>query len=107
VASNVKINKNWQSEVLNEPAVKNQILNVANSVKAKAESTASSAEKGPGGTIDGYSQAGFRVEWNTQRKPQARVYSNANPETFMKVYWYTQKRDGVTHLRAALYSQIR
>ena len=107
MANNVTINRNWQKELLNEAAVKNQILNVANDVKAKAVSTAAEAENGPGGTIDGYSQAGFRVEWNTERKPQARVYSNANPETFMKVYWYTQKRDGVTHLRAALYSQIR
>ena len=107
MASNVQINRLWQQEVLNDPAVKNQILAVAEAVKSAAEMTASSAEKGPGGNIDGYAQAGFRVEWNTNRKPQARVYSNAPIETFMKAFWYTQKRDGVAHLRAALYSQIR
>jgi hypothetical protein len=107
VANNVQINRNWQQEVLNDPAVKNQILAVADAVKNAAAMTASSAEKGPGGTIDGYAAAGFRVEWDNKRKPQAKVYSNANIALFMKAYWYTQKRDGVAHLRAALYSQIR
>ena len=62
MASNVQINRLWQQEVLNDPAVKNQILAVAEAVKSAAEMTASSAEKGPGGNIDGYAQAGFRVD---------------------------------------------
>lgn len=103
----VSVNPRWIQELCNEPKVKSQIMAVAEKVRSNAASTASAAENGPGGTITGYASAGFSVTWDTSRRPQARVYSNAPKDTFMKVYWYTQKRDGVTHLRNALYKEIR
>lgn len=87
-------------------AVRSVLLDQANKVKSTAESTASDAQKGAGGTISGYAEAGFRVEWVDRggKRPHVNVISNTtDAQTLTRVYFYTQKRDGVTHLRKALY----
>lgn len=84
--------------------VRDLMVDLGKEVAAEAQSTASDAEKGPGGTIDGYADAGFSVDWvAVKKRPQVRVTSNADSETATRVYFSTQKRWGVTHLRRALY----
>lgn len=89
---------------LNEnPDVRNLIMGVAQGVAGEAQATASDAEGGSGGRITGYAAAGFRTEWVTSGRPQARVYSNADPKTITAAHFHTQLVNGVAHMRAALY----
>lgn len=77
---------------------------MANKVLNEAKATASDAEKGSGGQIDGYAAAGFsKVKHIGGTRVEARIVSNADPDTFLKAFFYTAKRDGVAHLRRALY----
>jgi hypothetical protein len=87
--------------------LRDALASVANDVANSAASTASAAEKGPGGRINGYAAAGFSVKFTNggPGRPGFEVHSNADPMTATAVHFYTQKRDGVAHLRAALYSQ--
>lgn len=89
--------------------LRDQLAGVANAVKAYAESTASAAENGPGGRIDGYAAAGFGLRYvnGSPGRPGFEVYSNADGKVITAVHFYTQRRDGVAHLRKALYSQTR
>lgn len=90
----------------NKP-VRDMLAKTAANVAAEAAATASAAENGAGGRIDGYASAGFKVTWLTRSKrPQIRIESNASGETATAVHFYTQKRDGVGHLRAALYKFV-
>jgi hypothetical protein len=88
------------------PGVKAQLMGVAEQVAAKAQATASSAEEGSGGRITGYSAAGFSVEWESRggKRPRVNIRSNADKKTFLAAHFHSQKRDGVGHLRAALYA---
>ena len=89
----------------NKP-IRDLLYSVGAAVQANAESTASEAERGPGGTIDSYASAGFSVVFDMGKKvPRVIVRSNADPEQAARVYWYTQKNFGVAHLRQALYSE--
>ena len=85
--------------------VRDLLMRTANSVAAEAKKTASSAENGPGGSISGYAGAGFEVEWESRngRRPRINIRSLADIKTAMAAHFYTQKRDGTAHLRAALY----
>lgn len=87
------------------PAVKAQLMGVAEQVATEAQRTASSAENGDGGRISGYASAGFSVEWESRggKRPRVNIKSNADKKTFLAAHFHTQKRDGVAHLRAALY----
>jgi len=87
------------------PSVKQQLLDVAEQVASEAQSTASSAEEGAGGRIDGYASAGFTVEWESRggKRPRVIIKSNADRKTVLAAHFHTQLRDGVGHLRAALY----
>lgn len=76
----------------------------AQAVKANAEATASAAENGAGGSIDGYASAGFSIRWVMRgRRPRIDIVSNADSKTATAVHFHTMKRDGIAHLRAALY----
>lgn len=87
----------------NKP-VRDLLAKQAAQVKANAEATASDAENGAGGTIDGYASAGFKIRWVMRgRRPRIDIVSNADSKTATAVHFHTQKRDGVAHLRAALY----
>lgn len=102
----VTIHESAVGKMLREnPGIKAKLMEGGAKVQAEAAATADAAQKGAGGTIDGYAQAGFSVVWE-QRSKRPRVVirsNNTDPDTLERVYWYTQKRDGVTHLRAALY----
>ena len=89
--------------------VRDMLVGVARSEANEAQATASDAEKGPGGRITGYADAGFSIEWQARggKRPRVNVVSNADPMTALAAHFYTQKRDGVAHLRKALYSQTR
>jgi hypothetical protein len=87
----------------NKP-IRDLLNDQAQQVKANAEATASAAEKGPEGRLTGYAQAGFTIRWIMRgRRPRIDIVSNADTKTATAVHFYTQKRDGVAHLRAALY----
>jgi len=89
----------------NKP-IRDLLYNVGAAVQSNAESTASEAEKGPGGTIYSYASAGFSVLFDMGKKiPRVIVKSNADPEQATRAFWYTQKEFGVAHLRQALYSE--
>ena len=84
-------------------AMRDDIMREANKVKAEAERTASSAEEGPGGRIDGYADAGFDVQWESRSQvPRVNIVSLADKETFLAAHFHTIKRDGIAHMRAAL-----
>lgn len=84
--------------------IKDLLMDVANKVKREAESTASDAENGPGGKITGYASAGFTVKYEKRSKrPVIKIISNADGETATAVQFYTQRKNGIGHLRAALY----
>lgn len=86
--------------------IRDALVKTAQDVANVAASTASSAEEGAGGRIDGYAAAGFSVEWEARggKRPRVNVVSNADSETATAAHFHTQIRDGVAHLRAALYS---
>lgn len=86
--------------------IRDLLVGQAQKVADVAESTADSAQEGAGGTITGYAEAGFTVEWESRggARPRVNIVSNADPETFLAAHFHTQRRDGVAHLRAALYS---
>lgn len=87
----------------NKP-VRDMLVGTARSVANEAQQTADSAQKGAGGRLDGYAQAGFSVEWQGRNKrPRVNIKSNADIETALAAHFYTQRRDGVGHLRKALY----
>jgi hypothetical protein len=104
----VEIDQVGLRELLAEnKGLRDALASVANDVAAEAQATASEAENGAGGRIDGYAAAGFSVKYTPggPGRPGFEVHANADPETATAVHFYTQKRDGVAHLRAALYSQ--
>lgn len=85
--------------------IRDELMGVAGAVAREAQATASEAEEGAGGTIDGYAAAGFSVEWQNRggKRPRVNIKSNAPAETATAAHFHTQRRDGVAHLRAALY----
>ena len=90
----------------NKP-VRDLMAGVAAQVQSEAAGTANEAQNGAGGRLQGYAEAGFSIKWiMNSKRPQIRIYSNADGETATKVHFYTQKRDGVGHLRAALYKFV-
>lgn len=85
--------------------VKELTLKIAEQVRSEAQKTASDAENGPGGKIDGYSAAGFKVEYDKRNKrPVAKIISNAPGSTALKAHFNSQRKNGIGHLRAALYA---
>lgn len=84
--------------------VKDLMLDIANNVKREAEATASDAENGPGGEITGYASAGFTVKYERRSKrPIVKILSNADGETATAAHFNSQRKNGIGHLRAALY----
>lgn len=85
--------------------IRDELVGTAQKVAAEAQATASDAEGGSGGRIDGYAAAGFSVEYESRggKRPRVNIRSNADGETALKAHFHTQKKYGVAHLRAALY----
>lgn len=88
----------------NKP-IRDVLVSTAQEVASEAQATAQSAQKGPGGRISGYAEAGFSVVYESRgaKRPRVNVVSNADPMTALAAHFYTHRRDGVGHLRAALY----
>lgn len=104
--ANVRVtyDKKVLGELASEPEIKQLMLSVGAQVAAEATATAQEAQKGPGGTISGYAEAGFDVIWEPRgKRPRVVIRSNADPETALRVLFHTQKVWGVAHLRRALY----
>jgi len=87
------------------PGIRSELMNFAEKVKNHAEQTAQEAQHGPGGTISGYAEAGFELDWDSSRSllPRVNVRSKASPEVVTAVHFHTMKKYGVSHLRNALY----
>lgn len=104
----IKIKPNQPADFIRENKdFRDFLVGKANDVRAEAERTAPGAEGSPPDRTAGYAAAGFRVQFEARgRRPRVNIISNASPDVAQAVYWYTQKRDGVAHLRQALYSQI-
>ncbi len=92
----------------NKP-IRDLLVSTAQDVAREAEATAQSAQEGPGGTIYGYAEAGFAVEWESRggKRPRVNVVSKADISMALAAYFHTIKRDGVDHLRAALYKYTK
>lgn len=92
------------SELLRKnPKLKEVFTDEAEKVRNAAQATAQAAQNGPGGTIYGYAEAGFTWKWEARgNRPRVTITSNADPEMALRAHFYTQKRDGIAHLRAAL-----
>ena len=105
-ASRVKIDEAGLAEFYaKNKGVRDSIVGVAQAVASQAASTADAAQRGSGGSITGYAEAGFSVVYQSRgsKRPRVNIVSNADGATAMAAHFYTQKRDGVGHLRAALY----
>lgn len=103
----IVIHEDGIQELLREnKEIRDTLMHTGQAVASQMAATATEAEKGPGGTIDGYASAGFTAKWDSGggRRPRVNVQSNAPIETAMKVFFHTIKTNGVDHLRAALYS---
>ena len=87
-----------------DKALRDSLVHQAQAIAAEAQATASSAEEGPGGRIHGYADAGFSVVWDGRgKRPRVNIVSNAPEDIALAAHFHTQKRDGVGHIRAALY----
>lgn len=102
----VVVDNQGLADFLNQnKGIRDMMAKEAQAVKSRAEATASDAEEGAGGTLDGYASAGFTIKWIMRgRRPRIEIHSNADPKTITGVHFHTMKRDGIAHLRAALYS---
>lgn len=108
MAKTEKVRIVWDEDALAKigqlPEIKDLLLEEAAKVKAEAERTAQEAQGGPGGELTGYAEAGFTIEFETRNKlPRVNIVSQADPEMALKVYFASQKKWGITHLRRALY----
>ena len=91
----------WVNE---DPVIKDILITEAHKVANEAAATASEAENGAGGTLTGYAAAGFDVVYKTgTKRPKVYIVSKAEEALALAVHFYTQRRDGIGHLRAALY----
>jgi hypothetical protein len=77
-------------------------------VANELRSTASEAENGPGGTIDGYADAGFEVIYEARgRRPRVVVKSNAPGDVALAAGFNYYRKKGQLHFLAALYKFMR
>lgn len=85
--------------------IRDEMVGVARKVASEAQATASEAENGPGGRLDGYADSGFSVEYESRggKRPRVNIKSNAPGDVALAVHFNSQRKTGVGHLRAALY----
>lgn len=85
--------------------IRDALVYTAQDVAAEAQATASDAENGAGGRIDGYASAGFSVDFESRgnKRPRVNIKSNADGDTAMAAHFNSQRKNGVGHLRAALF----
>jgi len=101
-------NRDGVRQLMNDAGMDRLLFGIGQQVQAEAEATAQNAQRGPGGTIAGYAEAGFSLTVEELGdRPVAIIASKAQPEVAWAAHYYTQKRDGVGHLRKALYKFTR
>lgn len=85
--------------------IRDELVNTAQAVAREAQATASDAENGPGGRLDGYSDSGFSVDYESRggKRPRVNIKSNASGAVALAAHFNSQRKNGVGHLRAALY----
>lgn len=85
--------------------IRDEMVGTAKKVASEAQATASDAENGPGGRISGYSDSGFSVNYESRsgKRPRVNVVSNAPADVALAAHFNSQRKNGVGHLRAALY----
>lgn len=95
--------------VTDNPKIKAMLMDVGKNVAANAQASAQDAQEGPGGRLSGYAEAGFSVEFESRggSRPRVNIRSKADIETALAAHFHTQRRDGVGHLRAALYDETQ
>lgn len=99
----IKFDDSAMQKLQSVPELKSLLMETGDRVHQAATSSAQDAQRGPGGTLYGYAEAGFEVTWEQRNKrPRVVVQSLADPVMSLRVHFYTQKRDGVAHLRMAL-----
>jgi hypothetical protein len=106
----VVVHEDGIADFLNKnKGVRDMLVASAQDVAKEAQATADSAQEGTGGRITGYAEAGFEVQWEQRSgsRPRVNVVSKADTQTFLAAHFHTMKRDGVAHLRKALYSITR
>lgn len=92
----------------NNPEIRKTMMDVGKEIQAAAENTAQDAQNGPGGTLYGYAEAGFEVVWESRgKRPRVLIRSLADSDMALRVHFYTQKRDGIAHMRKALSDGIK
>ncbi len=66
---------------VNKP-VRDLMVSTAQKVASEAQGTAQSAQNGPGGTIYGYAEAGFEVQWEARggKRPRVNIIAKADPK---------------------------
>jgi len=106
MAKNFKLDKKALKDFLTDsPEIDRGLKEQAEQIANKARATASDAENGSGGSIDGYAAAGFRVESEKNAKRKIyKVVSNADPKVSLAAHFNSQRKNGVGHLRAAAYA---
>lgn len=86
--------------------VRDMMFDAANKVVEEAQRTADAAQKGSGGRISGYAEAGFEAQWEARggKRPRINIVSKADKDTAWAAHFHSQLVNGVAHLRAALYA---
>lgn len=108
MANRLKFNPDGIRQLMNDVGMDRILFDVGQQVAQEAEATAQDAQRGPGGTISGYAEAGFFVGIiDSGNRPVCIVSSRADEQTAWAAHFYTTKRDGVGHLRRALYKFTR
>lgn len=102
--TDLRFNKAGIKQLMNDAKMDEFLFSIARDVATEAEATAQDAQRGPGGQIAGYAEAGFFAGvMDSGDRPIAIVSSKADERTAWAAHFYTTKRNGVGHLRAALY----
>lgn len=104
MANRLVWNKAGIRQLMNDAKMDEFLFSVAKDVQTEAIATAQDAQRGPGGTISGYAEAGFFVGIeDSGDRPIAIVAAKAPGDVSWAAHFFTTKRDGIGHLRAALY----
>lgn len=101
----------WHEEglidVMDQLGMRSILTEAGQKVADELAATATVADNGPGGTIDGYSDAGFSVIYEPRgRRPRVVVKSNAPGDVAAAAGFNYYHKTGQLHMLAALYKFI-
>jgi len=94
-------------DLMDELGMRAILTEAGQKVADELAATATVADNGPGGTIDGYSDAGFTVTYEARgRRPRVVVKSNAPGDVAAAAQFNYYHKTGQLHMLAALYKFI-